>query len=311
MQHFRLLEDVYLQDVWLTIGSFDGVHVGHQEIVRSLIRGARAAGAPAVVLTFDPHPAVVLGKRQNPFYLTTPEERAALLGKLGVDVVITHPFNTRVAELTAHDFIARLFAHLGFHHLCVGYNFALGRNREGDVQALQRLGAQLGYTMHIVDPIKIGNRIVSSSQIREALRVGDVVQAANLLGRTFQVSGEVIKGDARGRALGIPTANLAVWAERALPKSGVYVCQARLSGELWGAVTNVGVRPIEHSPVSLVVEAHILDFEGDLYGQLMQLEFLTRLRDERRFPDVSSLVAQIEQDLERARQVLQSEKLSH
>lgn len=308
MQHFKLLEDVHVQDVWLTIGSFDGVHVGHQEIVRSLITGAQAVSAPAVVLTFDPHPAVVLGKRQYSSYLTTPEERAALLGKLGVDVVITHPFNAQVAELSAREFIARLSAHLGIRHLCVGHDFALGRNREGDVQALQRFGAEFGYTMHVVDPVIMGNNIVSSSKIRASLHAGDVAHAARLLGRAFQVSGEVVRSDTRIRP-GIPSVNLAVWAERALPKSGVYICQARVSGGLWGAVATVGVRPTSRSPVSMIVEVHVMDFDGDLYGQLMQLEFLSRIRDEQRLPDLPHMVVQTEQDIELARQVLRSEKL--
>lgn len=305
MQHYWSLEDVHLHDTWLTIGSFDGVHRGHQEIIQHLAAGAHAVSAPAVVLTFFPHPAVVLGKRQDPFYLTSPDEKAALLGSLGVDFVITHPFNHQVAKTTAREFVSRLHQHLNFSHLWVGYDFALGRGREGDIPTLRSFGEQFGYTLHVVDPVTSSSETISSSQIRKALAEGNVELSAHLLGRPYLITGKVVHGDGRGRSLGIPTANLQVWPERALPKSGVYVCQARVAGKTWGAVTNVGVRPtFENQPESPRVEAHILEFDKDLYDQKLQLEFIARLRDERRFSSIQELVAQIQRDIEQAREVL-------
>lgn len=305
MRHYHTLQGVHLQDVWLTIGTFDGVHRGHQEIIHRIVAGARQSEALAVTLTFFPPPAVVLKKRSEPYYLTSPEERARLLADLGVDVVITYPFTMEVAAMSARDFMAMLHEHLGLKHLSVGYDFALGRGREGDVHTLQRLGEEFGYTVQAVPPVEVDGKVVSSSLIRAHLSAGEVDQAARLLGRPYQVSGEVVLGDGRGKLLGIPTANLSVWAERALPKAGVYVCQAQVNGRLWGAVTNVGVRPtFESQPVQPRVEAHILDFQDEIYGQEISLEFLAHLRDEARFPNPQALVEQIHKDISQARQFL-------
>jgi len=305
MRHYRSLDGVRLHDVWLTIGSFDGVHLGHQEVVRNVVAGAHQAGALAVVLTFYPHPAAVLRKRQDPFYLTTPDERASLLGDLGVDVVITHPFNLEVAAMSARQFMTYLQAHLGLKRLYVGFNFALGRGREGDVPMLTRLGEELGYTVHVVPAVVVEGEVVSSSQIRAYLAEGDVERVARLLGRPYQIQGKVVRGDGRGKNLGFPTANLSVWAERALPKAGVYVCRAQVNGRVWGAVTNVGVRPtFENEPVPPRVETHLLDFEDEIYGEEIYLEFLTHLRDEARFPSPEALAAQIKTDVAKARQIL-------
>lgn len=305
MGHFWSLEEIQLNDAWLTIGSFDGVHRGHQEIIHYLTGGANAAGAPAVVLTFFPHPAVVLGKRQDPFYLTSPVERAELLEKFGVDMVITHPFNLQVAQTSARDFVSEIYNHLHFSHLWVGHDFALGRGREGNVPTLQKFGEELGYQLHVLEPVKAGSEVVSSSLVRKALADGDVEQAAHLLGRPYRIPGKVIHGDGRGRSLGIPTANLEIWAERAIPKAGVYVCQAQVDGKSWGAVTNIGIRPtFENQPASPRVETHLLEFDRDLYGQEISLEFISRLRDEQRFSSVQELVDQIHQDIELARKAL-------
>ncbi len=307
MQHYWSLESIQLKDAWITIGSFDGVHLGHQAIIQKVVTGAHALGAPAVVLTFDPHPAVVLGKRPEPYYLTTPEERADLLGGLGIDVVITHAFNQDVAAITARSFISRLKSHLGLRHLCVGHDFALGRNREGDVTFLSKLGEEFGYQVDVVPPFKIDGKVVSSSRIRACLVEGDVEQALHLLGRPYQINGEVISGDGRGKTIGIPTANLSIWSKRALPDAGVYVCNAHVNGIVWGAVTNIGVRPtFEDQSVSQRVETHILDFDEDIYGQGVLLDFLSYIRAERRFDGVEALVEQIQRDISQARKKLSS-----
>lgn len=305
MQHYLSLEEANLPAAWLTIGSFDGVHRGHQAIISQLVADARAARAPATVLTFFPHPTAVLRNRQEPFYLSTPDERAELLERLGVDVVVTHPFTLEVAKMSALEFMKLVSRRLHPRHLRVGYDFALGRGREGNVERLKQLGVELDYTLDVIQPVQMDGEIISSSQIRSVLAEGDLRKAIRLLGRPYQVSGEVVHGDGRGRLLGIPTANLEVWQQRVLPKAGVYVCQAQIDGQVWGAVTNVGVRPTFESqmPVSHV-ETHVLDFDRDLYGQQVQLEFLERLRDEQRFPNVDALVAQIKQDIQTARKKL-------
>lgn len=302
MLHYWSLNGVALQEAWLAIGSFDGVHRGHQQVIHQLTGGARRAGAPAVVLTFYPHPSAVLRKRQDSFYLTTPEERAALLGELGVDVVITHPFNLEIAALSAQAFIARLASHLGLRRLLVGQDFALGRGREGNVARLQELGAEFGYRVETIPPYRLGDEVVSSSGVRAALSAGDVAAAARLLGHPYQVAGPVVPGDGRGRTIGIPTANLDLWAQRVIPRTGVYICRASLDGARWGAVTNIGVRPtFENQPATPRVETHILDFDADLYGRELRLDFLERLRDEQRFSGVPALIEQIGRDIGRAR----------
>jgi riboflavin kinase/FMN adenylyltransferase len=203
--------------------------------------------------------------------------------------------------------MATLHEHLGLKHLCVGYDFALGRGREGNVPMLQSLGDEFGYTVQAVQPVEIDGKVVSSSLIRAHLAAGEVEQAARLLGRPYQVGGEVVLGDRRGKLLGIPTANLSVWAERALPKAGVYVCHVRLKSRILGAVTNVGVRPtFENQPVQPRVEAHILNFSEEIYGQQLYLDFLAHLRDEARFPNAQALVEQINKDISRARIILDS-----
>ena len=305
MQHFWSLDDLYLYCAWLTIGSFDGVHLGHQAIIRELVSGAKPEKAQTALLTFHPHPAVVLNKRKAAYYLTSPEERATLVGDLGVDVVITHPFNPSIAGLSAKQFIQYLKEHLAFTRMVVGNNFALGRDREGDIPTLRRLGQELGYTVMAIDPVVNGEEIVSSSRIRARLAEGDVQSASRLLGRPFRIGGTVKHGDARGRTIGIPTANLDVWSERAFPKSGVYACRALVEGTYWNAVANVGVRPtFESVQILPQVEAHLLDFDGDLYGQDVALDFIHYLREEIKFPNVQALLDQIYQDIGLARLML-------
>lgn len=305
MRHYLSLEGLSLEDTWLTIGTFDGVHLGHQEIVRALAAGAHKLGSQAVVLTFYPHPAVVLHKREDPYYLTNPQERAILLARFGADFVITIPFNHKVASTRAYDFIARLKKHLGIRHLVIGQDFALGKDRKGNAARLAELGAEFDYTLEVFQPFLLDGSPVSSSRIRAALASGDIDMAARLLGRPYAVNGRVVPGDNRGRLIGVPTANLKLWEARAIPKAGVYVSQALLGSEIFGAVTNVGVRPtFETLPVPPRIETHLLDFNGDLYGREMELSFLARLRDEQRFPDIQSLVEQIRSDILAARKML-------
>jgi riboflavin kinase/FMN adenylyltransferase len=305
MQHHTSLKGLHLQDAWLTVGSFDGVHRGHQAILRKLIAGAHATGASAVVLTFFPHPSIVLRGRSGPFYLTSPEERAVLLGQQGIDHVITLKFDKTLASQTARAFVQALYDHLGLRHLCIGRDFALGRGREGDLSFLQNLGKELGYAVSVMRPILHKGQVVSSSRIRTALLDGDVRLAKALLGRPFQVHGEVVAGDGRGRTIGIPTANLEVWPERLLPKSGVYACLACVDGQTRRAVANIGVRPTFESQEALPrLEAHLLDYAGDLYGKDLTLRFVARLRDEQRFPDIQTLVNQIRTDISQAIKIL-------
>lgn len=304
MQHIRSLEGVHKQNVWLTIGSFDGIHRAHQEIIQRLTDEAHDNGALAAVLSFHPHPSVVLGKRTHPRYLTKPDERAALLEPIGVDLFITHPFNQEVAQMSAREFLNALLNHIDIQELWVGHDFAMGHDREGDVPTLRRLGEDLGYRLRVIPAIQVEGEIVSSSRIREHLAAGEVAQAAHLLGRPYRLSGAVVPGDGRGKTLGIPTANLLVDPKKALPETGVYACIAHGDFGRRGAVVNIGVRPtFEASGEGVRVEAHLLDFEGDLYGQTVALDFLERLRGERRFSGPEELVDQIREDIAQARRI--------
>jgi riboflavin kinase/FMN adenylyltransferase len=227
------------------------------------------------------------------------------LSQLGVDIVISHPFDPETVQLSPLEFMAIVNAHLGLQRLLVGHDFALGRNRAGNPDVLRQIGQKFGYTVEEFPPFTVEGQVVSSSRIRSALLDGDVAAASALLGRPYSLTGRVEHGDGRGKPLGIPTANLEVWADRVIPKSGVYACQVAYQGKTWGAVTNVGVRPTfaDQLPAPRV-EAHLLDFDQDLYGQELRLSFLARLRDEQRFPNVAALVAQIQADIEQGRRLL-------
>jgi riboflavin kinase/FMN adenylyltransferase len=304
VQHFRSLDDVSLESSWLTVGVFDGVHRGHQAILSQLTAGAQVNGAPAVVLTFDPHPAAVLGGHDIKC-LTTSDERADLLSAHGVDILITERFTRDLSTVSAYDFMARLTRRLGLRHLLIGYDFALGRGREGSAARLTEIGRELGYGVEVVPAVSDESGVVSSTAIRKLVSVGDVGEAAKLLGHPYSLRGPVVHGDGRGRRIDVPTANIDHPRGKVIPANGIYACWARLGEARYRAATNVGIRPMftPHLQEALV-EAYLLDFDGDIYGQELQLEFMARLRDEMKFPSVQALVEQIWRDVEQTRQIL-------
>ena len=304
MQHYRSLADVSLQNTWLTIGVFDGVHRGHQAILRQLAAGAHANGAPAVLLTFDPHPAVVLSGRDLKL-LTMPDERADLASALGLEAVITHPFDRTVSGMSARDFMALLKKRLGLSRLLIGYDFALGKGREGNAGRLSELGRELGYSVSVVEAVSDESGVISSTEIRKLVSLGNAGAAANLLGRPYALSGPVIHGDGRGRRINIPTANIHYPESKLLPANGIYACRARLGADLFAAAVNIGFNPtFTPDKRTANVEAHILDFDRDLYGEQVTLEFIARLRDEAKFDSVDALLAQIHADIEKTRKIL-------
>lgn len=305
MQFHRTLQGTITSDSWLTIGSFDGVHLGHQAIIRNMVAGAHAGGLPAVVLTFEPHPVRVLRPDFKLSLLTGAEERAALFAALGVDHVVAHPFNHEVAARSAAAFIGTLKENVGFSKLLVGYDFAMGRNREGNPARLRELGPELGFELHVFEPVSSEGLVFSSSKIRQCVAEGDVRSAAKMLGRPYSVAGKVVSGAQRGRLIGIPTANVAVPRGRAVPMQGVYACRVTVGGRTYSAATNIGVRPTFESDVTdETIEAHILDFSRDIYNEVIQVEFIDRLREEQKFSGVDALIAQIKADIVRTREVL-------
>ena len=312
MSHHRSLDNLKLDRSWLTIGVFDGVHRGHQVILRRLVAGAHAEGLPAVVVTFFPSPAVVLRDLRDPVYLSMPDERAELLAALGVDEVVTLEFNRQLASLPAADFMAWMKTRLGVVHLCAGFDFALGHGREGNLPMLKQIGDQLGYAVTVVDPVADPqNGAISSSRIRNLVANGEVRTAADLLGRRYAVNGVIAHGDGRGHGLGFPTANIAIPQQRLSPGFGIYATWITLRGQRFPSVTSIGVRPtFERAPVAPRIEAHILDLPGDpnLYDQPVRLEFVEYLRPEMRFSQVQDLIDQIHQDIQQSREVFSRDR---
>jgi riboflavin kinase/FMN adenylyltransferase len=306
---------------FLTIGNFDGVHLGHQALFRTMQELAAvhtAAAAHVGVLTFEPHPLAVLRPEKAPTLLTSPGERMELIAAMGLNLGIIQPFTQEIANLRAVEFMTLLKTHLGLNTLVVGPDFALGRGRSGDIARLRELGRELDYQLVVIDPVHWQEHSVRSSSIRALLREGEVAQAANLLGRFYSVPGQVCDGDRRGRLLGTPTANLQIPAERLLPLDGVYATRTHIRGRdgngaeirVFDSVTNLGVRPTVDGQQHRF-ETHLLDFpppgeSGDLYGQHLVVEFVARLRGERRFQGLDELKAQIQTDIQRAREALAS-----
>jgi riboflavin kinase / FMN adenylyltransferase len=304
MQHYHSLEQVSIKNAWLTIGVFDGVHRGHREIIHKLIKDAHADNAPAVLLTFEPHPASVLTGRDIKC-LTTPDERADLLGGLGVDIVITQRFTSDLSTVPAQEYMSRLKETLDLKHLLIGYDFALGRGREGNAARLIEIGERLNYSVEVINAISDESGVISSTEIRKLVATGNVNEAAKLLDYNYSLSGPVIHGDGRGRRINIPTANIDYPKQKVIPSNGIYVCWATIGTEKFMAATNVGFNPTftpERKIPSL--EAYLLDFDRDIYGQVVKVEFVSRLRDELKFNSVESLLEQIHDDINKTREML-------
>ena len=300
-----------LERTVLTVGNFDGLHVGHQRIMKTVTGRARALDGLAAVYTFEPHPRKVLQPSLAPRLLTTLEQKLELFEAAGVDVTIVEPFDLEFAQLPAERFVREiLHERIDPLEVYVGYDFRYGRDREGSMRTLTELGPHLGFSVTIVPEVKLGSRDVNSTRIRELLEQGSVDEAALLLGRPYTIRGRVVTGDKRGRTLGFPTMNLDAENE-VLPRAGVYAGRVRFldpgtpaEGTRFGAVTNVGRRPTFGVSDRVLTEAHLLDFAGDTYGRRIEITFEHLLREERRFPDVDALRAQIALDAELARKKL-------
>ncbi len=295
---------------YLSIGNFDGVHRGHQILLRQLTAAARAGNGLAGILTFDPHPREVLRPDQALPPLNTLDERLMLLQPLGLDFVIVQPFTLAFAQMDANEFVHLLVDRVRLHELWVGPDFALGRKRTGTVPVLQQLGATLGFSVHVLGAQRVADEEVRSLRIRELLLDGDVVAASQLLGRPHFMRGTIVGGARRGGTIGFPTANLAMMGNCLVPANGVYATWIDLPAERRAAVTNIGVRPT-FAGQDRSIEAHILDYSGDLYGQTVTLHFIERLRGEQRFGGVDELVAQIRRDAAAARAILHDSSSTH
>lgn len=287
----------------LTVGVFDGVHLGHQHLVRRLTETAAKDGLLGGVVTFSVHPKVVLSQRSRLALLTTLEERSRLLRALGVDLVVPITFDTEVAALSAREFVGLLQTHLQMRGLVIGPNFALGRGRTGDAATIGALGRELGFGVEVVEPLTLEGALVSSTAIREALSRGHMRTTSRLLGRHFSLSGPIVGGTERGHVLGFPTANIAVDPDQALPVDGVYATLGHVAGHVYKSVTNIGVRPT-FGGGERTVEVFVIDFAGNVYGERLTIELVEHLRGEKKFTRPEELAAQIGRDVERARTIL-------
>ena len=304
MDYTDILTGTSIQRSWVTIGAFDGVHSGHQVLFKKLVEGAKQAKCPSVAITFDPLPALFFRRIKTDHVLTTSEERVSLIKSMGVDQVIVLEFTQELADVEADDFMSHVKKALGLEKLMAGFNFTLGKDHAGTVSELKQIGAHLNYEVEVVPPIRHGQEIVSSSNIRKLLKNGEVNKAGLFLGRPYFLNGQVVHGEHRGSKLGIPTANMAIPGERLLPTTGVYATLAHINQQTYLAVTNVGVRPTFENPLPTPrVEPHLLDTNDTFYGNSMKLEFIEYLRPEVRFPDARALVDQIQQDIQKTREI--------
>lgn len=294
------------RETYLTVGVFDGVHRGHRHLLGLLKDEAARAGCTAGVVTFRNHPVTVLNPALSLGMLTTVEERVLLLRELGLEPVIPITFTREVSQLKAGQFVALLQQHLRMRGMVVGPDFAMGHNREGTPEVLRALGKDHGFSVKVAAPYDYGGIRASSTAIRNALALGDLPMASQLLGRDFSITGEVVHGSGRGASvLGYPTANIAVNSNQCLPADGVYATWIYLGRQQYAAATSVGVRPT-FGPGERTVEAFVLDFQGDLYQKRVRLEFAGRLRGEIAFDTVEALRRQMGLDVEETRQILRA-----
>jgi riboflavin kinase/FMN adenylyltransferase len=287
----------------VTVGNFDGVHVGHAQIIRRLVAKARALGGPAVVLSFDPHPAHVLRPDRAPRPLCWPERKAQLVGQLGADVMIAHPVDEAFLRLDSRQFFDEILrARLEARAMVEGANFLFGRDRQGNIDVLRTLCDQAGMPLEVVKPVPYEGQVISSSRIRRLLADGQVDQARRMLTEPYRIRGKVTRGAGRGTHLGYPTANLAC-VDTLLPGEGIYAGRALVDGRLWPAAISLGSNPTFDESVGKV-EAHLMEYAGELYDRQIEVDFLRRLRDIVRFDSVGQLVAEMGRDVAAAREIV-------
>jgi riboflavin kinase/FMN adenylyltransferase len=306
IEHIEALREPFPNAV-ITIGNFDGVHIGHQGLFHEVVQRAEALAGTAIAMTFEPHPLRVLQARRKPPLITLYEQKKELIGRTGVDVLICIPFDHAFAAISAREFVADLLVRrIGMRAIVVGQDYAFGRHREGNIHMLRALGRELGFEVHVTDWIQAasldGERI-SSTRIRELVMAGQVVEASRMLGRRYQVRGQVVAGRNRGgKLLGFPTANIALQDELC-PKTGIYAVTVEHAGRRLLGVANIGYSPTFEDHV-FTVEVHLLDFHESIYGETIRVNFIQRIRDEARFESLEDLSRQIQRDVETARRIL-------
>lgn len=289
----------------LTIGVFDGVHAGHRYLLNKIQQRAAEKNLLSGVVTFSPHPQSVLHPRKQLPWLSNLEDRVQAIQGLGIDIVAVLTFTPKLARLSAQEFISLVKKHLRVYGIIVGPDFALGRGREGNINLLRALGRKMQFSVEVIPPYTINGEVVSSTLIRQALVQGDMRRVERLMGRYFHLNGKIITSDKRGRVLGFPTANLdiPITSAQALPGNGIYATIAQVDGKQFPSATNIGIRPT-FGEGERMVETHLLNYQGNLYGKEIRVEFVQKLRDEQRFPSSEELKAQIEKDVREVEAIL-------
>jgi riboflavin kinase/FMN adenylyltransferase len=287
----------------LTTGVFDGVHAGHRYLLKKLQERAAERSLLSGVVTFSPHPQSVLHPHRQLPWLTSLEDRVGAFQTLGISVIAVLTFTPKLAQLSARKFISLIKKHLNMRGILVGPDFALGKGRGGDINMLRALGCEMGFSVDVIPPFKINGEIVSSTLIRGALAEGDMRKVTKLMGRYFYLEGKIITSEKRGRVLGFPTANLDIKPQQALPGNGIYATIAHVQGKYFHSATNIGIRPTFGGGEEMV-ETHLLNYRGNLYGKDLRVEFVQKLRNEERFPSSEELQTQIEKDIRKVEAIL-------
>jgi riboflavin kinase/FMN adenylyltransferase len=305
MHIYRTIEEISARFVHavVTVGNFDGVHLGHRAIFKKISQAAAERGGVSVVVTFAPHPLKVLAPERDFRLITTYAQKEQLIAESGIDVLISVPFSREFSALSAEHFVRDiLVGRIGMECFVIGFDYVFGRNREGNIGLLRRLGGELGFSVEVLEQVGNSETGFSSSMVRELISAGDVSGIVPLLGRYFSVGGEVVHGFHRGKQLGFPTANIEV-EEELLPKPGVYAVKVEGDGWVCDGACNIGNNPTFYG-ASETVEVHLLDFDADLYGRTLRVYFVERIRDDREFPDIFLLKEAIRNDVSRCREIL-------
>lgn len=288
----------------MALGFFDGVHKGHQRVIGEAIEQAGKKGVKSAVMTFDPHPSLVLGgRKEEVFYITPMQQKMEILEEMGVDFCFIVRFTSEFAKLTPEQFIEFFVKGLGVVHVTAGFDFSFGSKGKGDMELMEKVGEN-DYGVTVVDKLEAGDEKISSTRIRELLKQGGVEHVCQLLGRPFRVIGTVVNGDKRGRTIGFPTANVEPELGAVVPRRGVYAVKIQVQGQLHEGVCNIGYKPTFNNPEvkKQVIEVHILDFDKSIYGEMVEVEWHERIRDEQKFSGIDELKAQIQQDKRTAEQ---------
>ncbi|NLX02469.1 MAG: bifunctional riboflavin kinase/FAD synthetase [Syntrophomonadaceae bacterium] len=310
MQIVREIENFKLGagPIYLALGNFDGLHKGHQQLINEAVTAARNGNGIAAAFVFEPHPTKVLFPERAPKLLVTAQHKAELMEKLGLDLLIYNSFTLAISKCSPEEFVQNILINkLKIKQAFVGFNYTFGHKGAGTPELLQELGEKYRFGVKVIPPVQVNGQVISSSLIRKALDSGEIKQARAMLGYDPMLEGQVIEGEQRGRTIGFPTANLAVSSELNVPGNGVYAAHAQIKERIYTAVVNIGTKPTFHEEYPISIEAHLIDFGDDIYGEKMRLYVIDKIRDERRFNNVEELVRQISKDRDRAIQIASSQ----